>query len=195
MAIPKKRENRTPAPAERPPLRLYRNDSVEFEDTPPLLRELPFVGPVLGDFIYPDVIARQACFWGGLVFGLIGAIESFYPGVAGVASASRYHGLFYLCAGAALGLPALMLPPRPLTRVSAWLGALLAALAFVGFFLGTPPDLAPESDRFHWAALPGRLEFGTKDHILLGAVGLLLMLVSARRRKERPGRLLDMSFK
>ena len=182
-------------PSHQPRLRIYRNDSVEFEDQAPLLREAAPLRPVLGDLIYPDVVARQVCFWGGLVFGLIGAMESFYPGVAGVALASRYHSFFYLAAGALLVLPAMMLPPRPLVRLSSLVGAALLALAFLGFFLGAPPEGAPEADRFHWAALPGRLELGTKDHVLLGCVGLLLLLTSSRQKREEPGRLLDMSFK
>lgn len=197
MAILKKREPSPELQPQPPKLRLYRNDSVEFEDSPGLLRDSGFGGSVLGDLIYPDVVSRQACFWGGLVFGLIGALESFYPGIAGLASASRYHSLFYLMAGGMLILPAIMLPPRQLNRVSTFMGVALAAVAFFGFLMGSPPQQAPEADRFHWAAVPGLLELGTKDHILLGVVGLLLMLVSVRseHKREERGRYLDMSFK
>lgn len=176
MATVRKHTEPAPPPLKAPKLRLYRNDFPELENTPTLLR---FPGAVLGDLIFPDVLARQACFWGGLVFGVVGALESFYPGISGPASLSRYHGFFYLLAGALLTLPALMLPPRRLQSVSTFFGFALAAIAFFGFLLGAGTG---NTDRFYWAALPGTLEFGTKDHILLGSVGLLLMLASVRTR-------------
>lgn len=181
-----------------PPLRLHRNDSVEFEDRPPLLKQLPPVRPTLGDFLYPDVVSRQACFWGGLVFGFIGAIESMYP-TAGGDYAARYLGLFYLVAGAALVLPAMVLPPRPLARVSVALGVFFAVLGFAGFLLGAPPEsplsAVSEGDRFHWVLWPGNLEFGTKDHVLQEIIGLTLVAVGWTRRARRSNGLLDMTIK
>lgn len=173
---------------ESPRLRLHRNDSVEFEEKPSLLHEVPPVGATLGDFLYPDVASRQACFWGGLVFGFIGAIESMYP-TAVTSSTSPYLGLFYLIAGAALVLPAMMLPPQLLSRISMAMGLGFAILGFAGFFLGAPPEnpVAIVPDRFHWALWPGKLEFGTKDHILQEIIGVTLVLVgshTARRKRD-----------
>jgi hypothetical protein len=196
MALSRKQLYAYPAPK----LKLHRNDSVEFEDAPPLLEEMPAVRPGLGDLIYPDVVSRQACFWGGLVFGIIGSVELFYPEAAG-ARPSQYHSLFYLAAGALLALPAMMLPPRPLARVSSSLGLVLAMLGFLGFLVGAPPEEGIGAyglvDRFHWALLPGKLELSTKDHMLLEVVGVTLFLVGLRTKKPARSRpqLLDISIK
>lgn len=173
-----------------PKLRLYRNDSVEFEDAPPLLEELAPLGVSLGDFLYPDVVSRQACFWGGLVFSIIGAIEFFFPQAAG-AFPSRFHSFFYLGAGAALFLPALSLPPKALRRVSVVLGVFLATIGFLGFLMGAPEA----GDRFQWALFPGNLEFGTKDHVLQEIIGVTLVLVGLHSRKKNKREFLEMSIR
>ncbi len=181
-----------------PALKLYRNDSVEFGDAPPLLEDITPASIALGDFIYPDVVARQACFWGSLVFGFIGAIEYFFPQAAGL-PLTRYHSSFYLISGAALVLPAMMLAPKSLGKVSVALGIFFAVLGFLGFFMGAPASLGAEEgavmDRFHWALVPGRLEFSTRDHILQEIIGVILVLVGLRaKRRDRHGGL-DISIK
>lgn len=175
-----------------PRFKLYRNDSVEFEDAPTIVPSHAPVKATLGDFIYPDVASRQACFWGGLVFGLIGAIESMYPNTASAVS-NRYLGLFYLFSGAALVLPALTLPPKPLAKVGIFLGLSFGVLGFAGFLLGSPQEVLDfPPDRFHWALWPGNLEFSTKDHILQEIIGVTLVLVGLHRKRPEIDGLLGM---
>jgi|GEM_PF-4971923 len=175
----KEEESRISSPQVSPKLRLYRNDSVEFEGAPPLLEIRPPTIVSLGDFIYPDVVSRQACFWGGLVFSLIGAIEFFFPQLVRD-TANHFHSLFYLVAGALLIGPALTLGPKTLNRFAAGFGVVLAVFGFLGFFVSAPEA----SERFLWVISPGVLEFGTKDHILQEVVGLTLVLVSFRNRRN-----------
>jgi len=193
MATTKKRAYTVPAPT----LKLYRNDSVEFEDSPPLLEEMSAT-PAFSDFIYPDIVSRQACFWGGLVFGFIGAVEYFYPEVVGM-QVSKFHSFFYMLAGLSLVIPAITLPPQALARVSVCLGVFFASLGFLGFLVGAPSQISvatPEIvDRFYWILSPGKLEFGTKDHILQEIIGVTLLLVGLRNRQSTPSHLLKMSIK
>ncbi len=194
MAIPRIQQQVDPKSSVSPRLRLYRNDSVELETPAPLLEDFAPAGVSLGDFLYPDVVARQACFWGGLVFSCIGSIEFFFPAITGVVS-SRYHAVFYLVTGALLVLPALVLAARPLARVSVALGVLLAALGFLGFLMGSPPEAtlgAPVAiDRFQWVVSAGNLEFGTRDHVLQEVVGLVLLLVGVGQRRRETGKGFD----
>lgn len=165
-------------------MRLVRNDSVEFEETPFLSESRTYSGAVLGDLIYPDVPARQACFWGGLVFGLISLAEFAFPELIPSPPGSRLHGVLFFLISALMVMPALALAPRPLFKVSFFLGLGLLAMAGTGFFLGAPLAEDLEGDRFYWVVMPGRIELGTRDHLLLAAQGVLLMFTATISKRR-----------